>query len=170
MLPQGIQVGSMGCGAQECSSWFQGNQTSGDLDHDCRDITWFTVRNKRHDRTDSLQCVCGQCFEEIVARGELVENGGPTDSSRRGNCLQCGIGTLGQMSLTVYIGESALMSFVFSAYGLGYFGQWGAFPVVLAGIACWAVLTAFAWLWMRSFKQGPLEFVMAAMTGKKGTA
>ena len=76
----------------------------------------------------------------------------------------------GQMSLTVYIGESALMSFVFSAYGLGYFGQWGAFPVVLVGIACWAVLTAFAWLWMRSFKQGPLEFVMAAMTGKKGTA
>jgi len=35
---------------------------------------------------------------------------------------------------------------------------------------CWAVLTAFAWLWMRRFKQGPLEFVMAAMTGKKGTA
>jgi uncharacterized protein len=74
----------------------------------------------------------------------------------------------GRMSLTVYIGESALMSFIFSAYGLGYFGQWGAFPVVLAGIACWAVLTVFAWLWMQKFKQGPLEFLMSAMTGKSG--
>ena len=42
----------------------------------------------------------------------------------------------GRMSLTVYIGESVLMSLIFSAYGLGYFGQWGAFLVVLAGIAC----------------------------------
>lgn len=75
----------------------------------------------------------------------------------------------GRMSLTVYIGESALMSFIFSAYGLGYFGQWGAFPVVIAGVACWAVLTVFAWIWMRRFKQGPLEFLMSSVTGKGGT-
>jgi uncharacterized protein len=73
----------------------------------------------------------------------------------------------GRMSLTVYIGESALMSLIFSAYGLGYFGQWGAFPVVLAGIASWAVLTAFAWIWMRKFRQGPLESVMSVVTGKR---
>jgi uncharacterized protein len=72
----------------------------------------------------------------------------------------------GRMSLTVYIGESALLSFVFAAYGLGYFGQWGALPVVLASIASWAVLSIFAWLWMRRFTQGPLEFVLAWMTGK----
>jgi uncharacterized protein len=76
----------------------------------------------------------------------------------------------GRMSLTVYIGESALMSLIFSAYGLGYFGQWGVFPVVLASIASWAVLTALAWLWMRRFRQGPLESLMSLITGRQGAA
>lgn len=76
----------------------------------------------------------------------------------------------GRMSLTVYIGESALLSLVFSAYGLGYFGQWGAFPVVMTAIASWAVLSIFAWLWMKRFSQGPLERVLALITGKKQPA
>jgi uncharacterized protein len=61
------------------------------------------------------------------------------------------------MSLTVYIGESALLSLVFTQYGLGYFGQWNAFPVVMTTIASWALLSFFAWLWMKRFTQGPLE-------------
>ena len=73
----------------------------------------------------------------------------------------------GRMSLTVYIGESALLSLVFTAYGLGYFGQWSAFPVVMTAIASWAVLSVFAWLWMKRFSQGPLERVLAFITGKK---
>lgn len=73
----------------------------------------------------------------------------------------------GRMSLTVYIGESALLSIVFSAYGLGYFAKWGAFPVVLAGIASWALLSVFAWLWMKRFQRGPLEHLLAIITGKR---
>jgi len=73
----------------------------------------------------------------------------------------------GRMSLTVYIGESALLSLIFAGYGLGYFGQWGALPVVLASIASWAILSVFAWLWMKRFTQGPLERVFAIITGKK---
>ena len=73
----------------------------------------------------------------------------------------------GRMSLTVYIGESALLSIMFSAYGLGYFGQWGALPVVATSIASWVVLSVFAWLWMRRFDKGPLEYVLAALTGKR---
>jgi uncharacterized protein len=76
----------------------------------------------------------------------------------------------GRMSLTVYIGESALLSLLFAGYGLGYFGQWGAFPVVLASIASWALLSTFAWLWMKKFSQGPLEGVLAIITGKKRVA
>ena len=75
----------------------------------------------------------------------------------------------GRMSLTVYIGESALLSFVFAAYGLGYFGKWGALPVVLTSIASWAALSIFAWLWMKRFTQGPLEVVLALITGKSST-
>ncbi|MCF8539263.1 MAG: DUF418 domain-containing protein [Candidatus Nanopelagicales bacterium] len=73
----------------------------------------------------------------------------------------------GRMSLTVYISESALLSLVFAAYGLGYFGQWGALPVTLVSIASWAILSVFAWLWMKKFSQGPLESVLARMTGKQ---
>lgn len=72
----------------------------------------------------------------------------------------------GRMSLTVYIGESALMSFVFTAYGLDDFARWGAFAVVLTGIASWAMLSVFAWLWMKRFSQGPLESLMSVITGK----
>ena len=73
----------------------------------------------------------------------------------------------GRMSLTVYIGESALMSLVFTAYGLDYFARWGAFAVVLTGIASWALLSMFAWLWMKRFSQGPLESLMSIITGKR---
>ena len=76
----------------------------------------------------------------------------------------------GRMSLTVYIGESALLSIVFSAYGLGYFGQWGALAVVATAIASWVVLSVFAWIWMRRFTKGPLEYVLALMTGKGSPA
>ena len=76
----------------------------------------------------------------------------------------------GRMSLTVYIGESALLSLVFTAYGLDYFAKWGAFPVVLTAIGSWALLSVFAWLWMKRFNQGPLERVLAIITGKKQPA
>ena len=73
----------------------------------------------------------------------------------------------GRMSLTVYIGESALLSFVFTAYGLGHFGQWGAFAVVMTAVASWVVLSALAWLWLRRFSRGPLERVLALVTSRK---
>ena len=85
--------------------------------------------------------------------------------ARRPNFLSV-MAPAGRMSLTVYIGESALLSLVFAGYGLGFFGQWGALPVVLTSIASWAALSIFAWLWMKKFTQGPLEFVLALLTRK----
>lgn len=75
----------------------------------------------------------------------------------------------GRMSLTVYIGESAVLSIVFGAYGFGYFGQWGALAVVSAAIASWVVLSVFAWAWMRRFDKGPLEYVLALVTGRRSS-
>ena len=72
----------------------------------------------------------------------------------------------GRMSLTVYIGESVLLSLLFAGYGLGFFGKWGALLVVVASIASWALLSVFAWLWMRRFHQGPLEFILGRATGR----
>lgn len=72
----------------------------------------------------------------------------------------------GRMSLTVYIGESVLLTLLFCGYGLGFFGDWGAFGVMLAAIGSWVVLSFFALLWAQRFSQGPLEMVLARMTGK----
>jgi uncharacterized protein len=76
----------------------------------------------------------------------------------------------GRMSLTVYIGESVLMSLLYCGYGLGFFGQWGAFAVVLSGIVTWAFLSLVAWQWMKRFDQGPLEKIAALGTGKSRPA
>ena len=70
----------------------------------------------------------------------------------------------GQMSLTVYLSESIVLSFVFAAYGLGYFGQWGAFPVVVAGVVTWAILTIASNYWLKKFSQGPFEKVLATIS------
>jgi len=72
----------------------------------------------------------------------------------------------GRMSLTVYLGESAGLSLLFFGYGLGFFGQWGALAVVASGIASWVALSAFSWWWMQRFTRGPLEWVLALMTGR----
>ena len=72
----------------------------------------------------------------------------------------------GRMSLTVYLGESAVLSLLFCGYGLGFFGQWGALAVVASGIASWVALSAFSWWWMQRFTRGPLEWVLALMTGR----
>lgn len=73
----------------------------------------------------------------------------------------------GQMSLTVYLSESIVLSFVFAAYGLGYFGQWGAFPVFVAGVVTWAILTIASNYWLKKFSQGPFEKVLATISGPR---
>ncbi len=70
----------------------------------------------------------------------------------------------GRASLTVYIGESVLLSLLFCGYGLGFYGEWGAFPVMLAAVGSWVLLVLFARLWLKRFPRGPLEEVVARLT------
>ena len=71
----------------------------------------------------------------------------------------------GRASLSVYIGESVLLSLLFCGYGLGFFGEWPALPVVLSGMASWVVLALLAGGWLSRIRQGPLEVVLARLTG-----
>lgn len=68
----------------------------------------------------------------------------------------------GRMSLTGYIGESALLTLFFCGYGLGFFGQLGAAKVACIAIAVWFALDVFAIFWQRQFGQGPLERLLKA--------
>jgi uncharacterized protein len=66
----------------------------------------------------------------------------------------------GRMSLTGYIGESALLSLVFCGYGLGWFGQLGALAIALVAIAVWFLLDLLAHAWSSFFQYGPLEYAL----------
>ncbi|MEI6621144.1 MAG: DUF418 domain-containing protein, partial [Actinomycetes bacterium] len=81
--------------------------------------------------------------------------------------MACFAAIPGRASLSVYIGESVLLSLLFCGYGLGFFGQWGAFPVVVSGVAAWVVLALLAKAWLSHFDQGPLEVLLARWTGKR---
>jgi uncharacterized protein len=67
----------------------------------------------------------------------------------------------GRTSLTVYLGESVLLTIAFSAWGLGLFGQLGAAAVTLLAIFSWTILVLAMTLWLRRFSQGPLEALTA---------
>lgn len=70
----------------------------------------------------------------------------------------------GRMSLTGYLGESVILSFVFCGYGLGLLGRVGAAQALAIAIATWVVLDAFAHFWQRRFAYGPLEYVLRRWT------
>lgn len=63
----------------------------------------------------------------------------------------------GRMSLSGYVGESVLLSFVFCGYGLGGFGTVGAASAVAIAVATWVVLDVLARAWQVVSERGPLE-------------
>ncbi len=66
----------------------------------------------------------------------------------------------GRMSLTGYLGESILLSFIFCGYGLGLFGRVGAATAIGFGLIVWVILDIFAHLWQRRFGSGPFEALL----------
>lgn len=73
-------------------------------------------------------------------------------------------GPAGRMSLSVYIGQSAMMSLLLHGYGLGLSNSIGSAAGVLVCIAVYAVLLGFSHLWLRVFRIGPLEWVLRSIT------
>ena len=73
----------------------------------------------------------------------------------------------GRMSLTVYIGQSLLLSFTFAAYGLGYFGQMTAAGVAATALMSWAVMNLTALLIQKRFAYGPLEALVRWISRRK---
>ena len=72
------------------------------------------------------------------------------------------LGNMGRMSLTVYLGQSLLLSLVFGGWGLGLYQQLPYWVAVMVSIAVTLVLAAVANLWLRRFQQGPMEWLLTA--------
>jgi uncharacterized protein len=70
----------------------------------------------------------------------------------------------GKMSLTIYISQSVITSLLFGPWGLGLFQDLQTWQVFVLAFAIWLLLSNLAALWLKRFKQGPLESLMSSMT------
>jgi len=70
----------------------------------------------------------------------------------------------GKMSLTIYILQSAITSFIFGPWSLGLFQDLQTWQVFLLAIAIWLLLCYLAAQWLKRFSQGPLEKIVSSLT------
>jgi len=70
----------------------------------------------------------------------------------------------GTASLTAYLMQGLLLSLVFNAYGLGFFGELGATTCIAIAFGVALFTIAFASLWRTKFKRGPLEHILRTWT------
>jgi uncharacterized protein len=75
----------------------------------------------------------------------------------------------GRMSLTLYVGESVLLSWLFGGHGLGLYGQWGAAAVTALAVLVWLGLELAARAWLARRQQGPLEALLGAWSRRADT-
>ena len=75
----------------------------------------------------------------------------------------------GKMSLTDYVSQSIIGSFLYFGYGLGLHQYCGTTYSLLIGIAFFLLQLVFAHWWFRHFRRGPLETLWHRLTwiGKK---
>jgi len=70
----------------------------------------------------------------------------------------------GGSSLSVYLGQSIVLSTIFSGYGLGLWGAVDRLTAVAIALAVTAGLIGALLLWRRYFKLGPFEWVLRRIT------
>ena len=70
----------------------------------------------------------------------------------------------GKVSLTIYISQSVITSIIFAPWGLGLFQDLDTWQVLLLAFGIWILLVYLASIWLKRFKQGPLEKFMDVLT------
>jgi uncharacterized protein len=73
----------------------------------------------------------------------------------------------GKMSLTVYISQSVLTSMIFGPWGLGLFQELSTWQVLLLALLIWLFLVYLSSMWLKRFKQGPLERAVNVLTRRR---
>lgn len=64
---------------------------------------------------------------------------------------------VGKLSLTNYLMQSLIGFFLFTGYGLGWYGQLNPKHLILLAIVVFAGQSLFSYLWLRKYKFGPIE-------------
>ncbi|SUZ31934.1 hypothetical protein ROE7235_01685 [Roseibaca ekhonensis] len=70
----------------------------------------------------------------------------------------------GGSSLSIYLGQSIILSTVFSAYGFGLWGQLDRATATAVAVLVTVCLIAALTLWRRWFGQGPFEWLLRRIT------
>lgn len=69
---------------------------------------------------------------------------------------------VGRMALSNYLLQTLLCTTLF--YHLGEFGRWRRSELMLLVPIVWLILLLFSWLWLRYFRQGPMEWLWRRLT------
>lgn len=70
----------------------------------------------------------------------------------------------GGSSLSIYLGQSIVLSTIFSGYGLGLWGEVDRFTAVAIALAVTVILTVALAIWRARFRLGPFEWVLRRIT------
>ncbi|HQZ53134.1 MAG TPA: DUF418 domain-containing protein [Thermoflexales bacterium] len=70
----------------------------------------------------------------------------------------------GRMALSNYLMQSIVCTGIFYSYGLGLYGQVGAFAGLALTFGLWIVQLIVSPLWLRAFKFGPMEWLWRSLT------
>lgn len=73
---------------------------------------------------------------------------------------------VGRLSLSNYLLQSLIGTFIFYGYGLGFYGQLRPFYGVLLTIAIYILQIQLSKLWLKSYKIGPAEWLWRSLTYK----
>ena len=73
-------------------------------------------------------------------------------------------GAVGRMALTNYLMQSVAFVLLFFGYGLGWYGQVGAFYALLLATALFALQIVASQWWLRRFRFGPAEWLWRTLT------
>lgn len=72
----------------------------------------------------------------------------------------------GRMSLSCYLLQSVLGTFIFYSWGFGLFDKTGPTQELGIALGIFGIVLAFANVWMRMFSMGPVEWLWRGMAGE----
>lgn len=74
------------------------------------------------------------------------------------------VAAAGRMALSVYLGESLIVTFLSYWWGLAWFGTVSGMRAIGLALLVWLALVIVATVWLRFFRMGPLEWVWRSAT------
>lgn len=78
--------------------------------------------------------------------------------------LKNGFGAVGKLSLTNYLMQSVICTFVFYGYGLGFYDKMGVTLGLLFGLVVYSLQLFWSQWYIRRFSRGPVEKVLRIWT------